>query len=182
VQKGGPRALHAALILWAGLSEAFAASWTGRGPVGGAPAGIAINPKTTSIAYAPTRGGGVFKTTDSGAGWSPSNVGLSSLDVRAVAIDPAAPGTLYAATANGIERSTSAAASWTPTVFPGGEAFAVAVDPAMPTRVFAGGVGSLCRSSDKGLTWSQCTTGLPDQARTTALPGHPATTACLPAP
>jgi photosystem II stability/assembly factor-like uncharacterized protein len=52
--------------------------------------------------YAGTSGNGVYKTIDAGATWAPFNEGLSSFDVRALAI--AADG-VYAATAAGVFRA-----------------------------------------------------------------------------
>ena len=43
-------------------------------------------------------GVGVFKSTNGGANWSAANTGLTNTDVRALAIDPATPTTLYAGT------------------------------------------------------------------------------------
>jgi len=40
----------------------------------------------------------VFKSTDGGASWSAINSGLTNIRVRALAIDPANPTTLYAGT------------------------------------------------------------------------------------
>jgi hypothetical protein len=43
----------------------------------------------------------VFKSTNGGANWSAVNTGLTNTDVRALAIDPTTPTTLYAGTYGG---------------------------------------------------------------------------------
>ena len=65
---------------------------------------LALDPTTPTTLYAGTDGGGVFKTTDGGASWSPVNTGLtcgrslSPCNVSALALDPTTPTTLYAGT------------------------------------------------------------------------------------
>ena len=52
--------------------------------------------------------GGVFKSTNGGGNWSAVNTGLTDTDVRALAIDPATPATLYAGTdGGGVFKSTN---------------------------------------------------------------------------
>jgi len=58
----------------------------------------------------------VFKSTDGGASWVPSNDGLMAQligSVFALELDPAAPETLYAGSL-GVSKSTDAGTSWTP--------------------------------------------------------------------
>lgn len=56
--------------------------------------------------------GGVFKSMDGGASWSPSSAGLTRSFIRSLAIDPAAPSTLYAGTAGGVFKSMDGGGSW----------------------------------------------------------------------
>ena len=63
--------------------------------------------------------------------------------VRALAIDPQTPSTLYAGTGNGVFRSTDGGASWT-AVNSGLTSLAIdtlAIDPQNPSTVFAGTSG-----------------------------------------
>ena len=77
-------------------------------------------PQTPTTLYAGTArgtpGGGVFKSTDGGASWSPVNTGLTytSLHVPALALDPTTPTTLYAGTDDGVFKSTDGGGSWSP--------------------------------------------------------------------
>ena len=76
---------------------------------------MAIVPGAPSTLYAATSRGGVFKTTNGGASWSPVNSGLdglAALGVLSLAIDPTAPDTVYAGTGSGLYKTTTGGASW----------------------------------------------------------------------
>jgi hypothetical protein len=79
-------------------------SWTSIGPEGGTAFALAIDPETASTIYAGTTGG-VFKSTDAGVRWSPTNAGLPGPTnfienggpyVHALAIDLQNSATVYA--------------------------------------------------------------------------------------
>ena len=61
---------------------------------------LAIDPLDPAVVYA-GGGSGVFQSADGGSSWIAINAGLTSLDVSDLAIDPALPTTLFAATAEG---------------------------------------------------------------------------------
>jgi uncharacterized repeat protein (TIGR01451 family) len=63
---------------------------------------IAINPLAPATLYVATNLG-VFKTTDGGANWSPSNGGLANLNVNDVVVERTTPANVYAATSSGSE-------------------------------------------------------------------------------
>lgn len=64
------------------------------------------------ILYA-SSGDGVVKSTDAGTSWQTMNTGLRDAPIVALAINPAQPAHLYAASASGqIFRSTDGAATW----------------------------------------------------------------------
>jgi len=64
------------------------------------------------ILYA-SSGDGVLKSTDAGASWQTMNTGLRETQIVALAINPAQPTSLYAASASGqIFRSTDGAVTW----------------------------------------------------------------------
>lgn len=90
-------------------------TWQSIGPFGGNCFAVAVDPSDSQILYAGTWGGGIFKSVNGGAGWTPaSNGGLSNAYIFSITIDPATPKTLYAAT-NGdwIFKSTDGGDSWT---------------------------------------------------------------------
>jgi photosystem II stability/assembly factor-like uncharacterized protein len=70
------------------------------GGIGATVTAVAIAPNST--VYVGTSGGGVYKSVDGGANWSQFNDGLTNRDIRALAVSPGAPNTLYAATAGGV--------------------------------------------------------------------------------
>jgi photosystem II stability/assembly factor-like uncharacterized protein len=99
----------------------------GSGPDAGEVTDIVIDPRGTEdqTIYITTNNGGVWKTTDGGATWSPRTDLMPSLSMGAIALDPADPDTVYAGTGNefdggnlfnkgvGIYRSIDAGATWT---------------------------------------------------------------------
>ena len=93
------------LILWitsqAGTVSAGTDAWTSNGPEGGRIYALALDPAAPTTLYAGTGGGGVFKSTNGGAGWSAANTGLTNTNVLALALAPATPSTPYAGTAGG---------------------------------------------------------------------------------
>jgi photosystem II stability/assembly factor-like uncharacterized protein len=94
---------------------------------------VALDPRDPATIYIGTGGGGVFKSTDGGASWQHASSGLTRIRVKgttpsgnietftvtvgvtALAIDPARPTTIYAATdERGVFRSPDAGVSWHP--------------------------------------------------------------------
>ncbi|MBK9607014.1 MAG: hypothetical protein IPO58_11605 [Betaproteobacteria bacterium] len=62
-----------------------------------------------------TNGAGIYKSTNGGANWTAANAGLANEDAKSVyriEIDRNTPSTLYAATAEGLYKSTDSAATW----------------------------------------------------------------------
>jgi len=139
------------------------------GPPGAAVQDLAVDPGDPRIVYAGTAGGGVFKSVDGGATWSAASRGLVDHRILALAIDPHAPATLYAATASGVYKSIDGGVSWTrasrglpaPPPFCGCGSlltvFALAVDRS--GVVYAGGSG-VSKSVDGGSHWGPATAGL----------------------
>jgi len=132
---------------------------------------LAIDPRTPDTVYAGTsgyntgfEGRGVFKSTDGGSSWVAINTGLNHPDVRALAIDPQAPNTLYAATNGGVYKSTDGGAGWS-AVNAGLADLSIvtlAIDPRNPASVYAGTAGGgVFKSADGGDSWTPLGTGLP---------------------
>lgn len=76
-------------------------------PSGASILALAVDPANPQTAYVSIIGARVFKTTDGGASWSEASLGLGSgvENVYSLAIDPAAPPVLYAATFFGVYKT-----------------------------------------------------------------------------
>jgi photosystem II stability/assembly factor-like uncharacterized protein len=132
---------------------------------------IAIDPTTTSTLYAGTltpsgvQSVGIFKSTDGGATWAAINEGLSDpfigvtpLDVAALAIDPSHPGTIVAGTIDSeIFRSTDGGLSWQPETFGGFnvslQVLGLQFDPSNSATVYTASSEGLLKSGDNGVSW-----------------------------
>lgn len=135
---------------------------------------LAIDPRTPSVVYAGTSGGGVFKSVDAGASWHRLTSSPESAPLLAVA--PLTPSTLYAASFGpGVYKSTDAGATWSHlTNVPVPDVLALAVDPTASGTVWVGGqwdltsgVG-LARTTDGGVSWSPIALG-PGQSSVEAI-------------
>jgi photosystem II stability/assembly factor-like uncharacterized protein len=113
---------------------------------------LAIPRASVSTIYAGTEGG-VFKSTNSGASWSPSNTGLSSIAIMSLMTDPDSTSRLYACTAAGLWVTNNGGSSWTaiaPDVSSG--ALVLGREPG-GSVLYAGGNGIVLKSTDNGKTW-----------------------------
>jgi photosystem II stability/assembly factor-like uncharacterized protein len=129
---------------------------------------LAINPTDSSVVYG-AGGGGVFKSTDAGGSWTPVNAGLTTLDARALAMDPQSPDTLYVSMLDGgIFKTTNGGATWTPSdsglppprighSFPSSGSYSLAIDPQTPTIVYAASERGVFKTVNGGDQWSQTT-------------------------
>jgi photosystem II stability/assembly factor-like uncharacterized protein len=119
--------------------------------------------RTAGILYAGTDAG-VFKSTDAGVSWQPASQGLAAGAVRALAVAPSDPKTVYAGLDSGLHRnvyrSRDGGASWQETTGPplpasDNRVAALAVSPRSPTLLWAGTVpNGLFRSADAGAHWA----------------------------
>ena len=84
---------------------------------------IAINPTNSNQLFAATGGGGVWRSNDAGADWSPLTDSQSTLFTGAIAVAPSNPNVIYAGTGNptvvtyaytghGILKSSDGGATW----------------------------------------------------------------------
>ena len=159
-------ALSIAVLAGREIAHAALGSWSSIGPEGATVNCIAIDPTNSSVGYVATFGGGLYKTTNAGASWSPSNNGLMVpgvpgdlplWDLNVVAIDPGAPATLFAAGSSYLYKSVDAGATWSfVTTFPtsmSGPIRTITIDPGTPTRIFVGADRRIVRSIDGGATW-----------------------------
>lgn len=141
---------------------------------------LALVPGSPGVAYAGGAQGGVWKTTDSGATWSPLTDSQPSLAIGAIAVDPNDPSVVYAGTGEsnqacdsyfgaGILRSADGGASWTllgASSFAGTSISRIAVDPSEPpTTLWAAntsGVAGFTCSSGSGTygVWKSTNSGV----------------------
>src|SRR5947209_4122725 len=151
------------------------------GPASGRIAELAVDPRNSSVVYAGTGEGGVWKTTDGGANWTPLTDQQASLAIGSIALDPNNPDIVYVGTGeglaatdqyggNGILKSTDGGATWTHIPGPfaklnslsgGAHISSLAVQPTNSSVVIAtvrsnfSSDDGIWRSADAGATWSQ---------------------------
>jgi hypothetical protein len=70
-------------------------------PVSGRVTAIALHPTNHDIAYVAAAQGGVYRTLDGGASWTPIFDNAQTLAVGAIAISPSQPSTIYVGTGEG---------------------------------------------------------------------------------
>ena len=78
-----------AVLVWLGLAGSASAgvnTWTTTGPAGGRVQSLAVDPVTTTIIYAGTDGGGIFRSTNGGASWTAINSGLGNTQIYALGV------------------------------------------------------------------------------------------------
>ncbi|MER3422430.1 MAG: hypothetical protein C4293_03565, partial [Nitrospiraceae bacterium] len=131
---------------------------------------LALDPTRPAIMYAGTSGG-VYKTLNRGMRWQKVNNGLVSpeilqssraLGVTVVQVDPHAPETVYAATLDGIYRSTDGAQSWLRIAesLPDQMISAMVLDRSAPGVIYVASREGVYKSEDGGMTWKAMNNGL----------------------
>lgn len=138
--------------------------------------------------------GGVYRSVDGGASWTPHNRGITTdflpgeapefgQCVHKVAMDAGDPDRLYAQNHGGVFRSDDAGRSWTRISdgLPADFGFPVVAHPHRPGTIYVyplvdgaerfspGGRPAVWCSHDAGLTWTESAVGLPDEAWTAVL-------------
>jgi uncharacterized repeat protein (TIGR01451 family) len=140
---------------------------------------ISPHPTDPTSYLAGTNGGGVFKSSNSGATWVPSSAGLTGLFVRALVRVPGSPLTVFAGTNAGMFKATDGGITWTPFNFGLGNTnvFSVAADPA--GILYAGTPSGVFKSTNSGSTWSPVNSGLNTSFIITAIVVNPSTPATI---
>jgi photosystem II stability/assembly factor-like uncharacterized protein len=128
-------------------------------------AALAIDPRNSSTLLAGTRFSEVFQSIDGGMTWQPKTSGGFdlALQVSAFQFDPSDPAKVYAASTQGLLRSTDGGESWDFYGDAGIPFFTLAIDPTTPSTIYAGdatGFGIL-KSTDSGNHWVQMNASLP---------------------
>ncbi|NVN90125.1 MAG: hypothetical protein HXX11_05920 [Desulfuromonadales bacterium] len=112
-------------------------------------------------------------------GWTESSLQIQA-DIISLVSDPSTPSTIYAGTShNGIYKSTNNGNSWSNIGLMGKGLNVLSIDPATPYNIYAGTAVGVYKSTDGGNSWSQFNTGLPWDAKVTALAIDPNATATI---
>jgi photosystem II stability/assembly factor-like uncharacterized protein len=123
-----------------------------RGRASGRVVSIAPHPTNTQIAYLGAAHGGVWRTSDGGASWTPLTDKQPSLAIGALAIDPTNPNIIYAGTGEGFTaanclnfygvgllKSTDGGATWSLKTHPSFDRRAITsivIDRTTPTTLY----------------------------------------------
>jgi photosystem II stability/assembly factor-like uncharacterized protein len=148
-----------------------ALSWTEVGPgnIGGRIRSIAVDPSNSNIIYVGSVSGGVWKSTNAGSSWSPTNDFADNLAITSLAIDPTNSNVIYAGTGEGffnidavrgagMLKTTNGGGAWgLQTSFTGG-GFPYFINdlylrPDSVNIVFAATNTGLYRTTNGGTTW-----------------------------
>lgn len=124
---------------------------------------FAPHPTDPNILYVAFSGGGVWKTVDGGANWTPLTEAVGSLSVGSLAMDPSNPSVLYLGlgdpfdgTGIGLVKTIDGGTTWSSPVFLGTSTVIpqVFVSPANPSVVLAATDKGLFRSTDAGASFN----------------------------
>jgi photosystem II stability/assembly factor-like uncharacterized protein len=130
---------------------------------------LTLDPTRPHMMYAGTSGG-VYKSVNRAERWSKANTGLvppelikssRALGVTVIQVDPYASNTIYAATLNGLYKSTDAAASWTRIAqdLPDQMISAMVLDRTKAGTLYIASREGVHKSEDGGSTWKAINLG-----------------------
>ncbi|HET9795535.1 MAG TPA: hypothetical protein VFS34_13865 [Thermoanaerobaculia bacterium] len=126
---------------------------------------VAFSPSDATRVYAAQDGSaGVWRSTDSGAHWTPSAAGITDGFLVAIAVDPTSADIVYTSTFSGhLFRSTDGGETWaeSDSGLPHTDIDSILVDPTQPATVVAGTGNGLYRSTDHGASWHPAAGGPP---------------------
>ncbi len=153
-------------------SQGALGSWSPLGPgnIGGRTRAMLIHPTNPQIMYAAGVAGGVWKTTDGGASWTPLTDLIANITVNSLAMDPTNPEVIYAGTGQGtssqsaqrgagIFKTTNGGANWTYLTNTNNSDFYyvndLVISPNNNQRIYAGTRTGVWRSDNGGVNWVQ---------------------------
>lgn len=158
------------------VTAALSVNWVERGPsnVSGRTRAIMVDPNDVSgnTVFAGSVGGGLFRTTNIGAGspnWTPVNDLLANLAITALAYDPTSPQVMYAGTGEGyfnadavrglgIFKSTDGGATWSQLASTNNVTFRYVyriVVTSTGVVLASTQAGGIQRSTNGGTTWTK---------------------------
>ncbi len=145
-------------------------SYHGPGNIGGRTRALLIHPETPEVMLAAGVAGGIWKTADGGASWTPLTDLLANLAVNSLAMSPHDPDTIYAGTGEGyfnidfvrgvgIFKSTDGGANWTHLSATATSDFyyvnKIVVSPNNASTIYAATRTGVLRSTDGGGAWTK---------------------------
>lgn len=144
--------------------------WAGPGNIGGRVRTVCF--RDASVMFIGSAGGGIWRSLNGGAGWTPINDFLPSLAVTSIIIDPNDITRMYAATGEGfgnadalpgagVYRSNTGGATWAQLPATVNWTFTnrLAHHPTISNLLFSAADTGLWRSSDGGDNWTLLLTG-----------------------
>lgn len=133
--------------------------WGPPGLLAGQPIDFQADPRDPDRVFANAYGGGNFLTEDGGRTWVDVSSGYTGSMVRDIAVDPKAPGHVYAAARSGFFETLDGGDSWqTPnTMFRANDYHALAIDPSDSAHILSelSCERSLLNSRDGGRSFSR---------------------------
>lgn len=131
---------------------------------------LAMDPASRAVLYAGTSGG-VYKSIDAAGHWEKVNNGLvppeiikssRALGVTAIQVDPFVPETVYAATLDGLYKTTDGAKSWVRIAQSLRDQMMIGMllDRSRAGVLYLVGRSGVHRSEDGGVTWTAMNNGL----------------------
>ncbi len=116
-------------------------------------------PSNPAILYCGSETGVLYKSTDRGQNWVPFNNFNWGAAILSVAIDPADPNIVFAATSSDIIKTTNGGRTWSIAYTSAGlSCNSLAFSPSVQGTLFAGTAQGLLRSIDGGANWTQSLT------------------------
>lgn len=126
--------------------------------------GISIDPANHADIMASFSGGGLWRTADAGANWTPLTESLGTLSIGSMAVDPSNRRNIYLGlgdafdgTGLGVVKSTDGGRTWSAPVYLGMSTVvkSITVSPVDNNIVLAGTNRGLFRSVNRGSTWTE---------------------------
>lgn len=160
-------------------------NWTGMGPINytngnsgyngglGRVNVVAFHPTDPNTLYIGTPAGGIWKSITGGTSWSPMSDALASIGVSGIAVDHAAPDTVYILTGDGdggdtfsigVMKSTNGGATWNTTGLSWGitsfiRGYKLLMHPTNSNIMFAVTTIGILKTTDGWNTWSNVANG-----------------------
>ncbi len=149
-------------------NERAVANWTEMGPKSwtassgwtpgvGRLTSVAIHPSNTAVIYVGSPGGGIWKSTNSGAAWTPliDNVNTAWMNIYSLCITPSDQNVVYAGiTDGGVIKSSNAGATWEATGAGPYDIRKILVHPTDASIVLVAASNGVWRSTNAGNSWT----------------------------